>query len=59
MSPGRKEQRDRIDRTHRRQLRSVMGHYFKGDEPMVTCQEIYTQTDSVPIIYYFFKILIN
>ena len=26
-----------------------MGHYFKEDEPMVTCQEIYTQTDSVPI----------
>ena len=24
--PARKEQRDRIDRTHRRQLRSVMGH---------------------------------
>ena len=44
--PARKEQRDRIDRT---QLRSVMGHYFKEDEPMVTCQEIYTQTDSVPI----------
>ena len=40
--PAKKEQRDRIDRTHRRQLRSVMGHYFKEDEPMVTCQEIYT-----------------
>ena len=47
--PARKEQRDRIDRTHRRQLRSVMGHYYKEDEPMVTCQEIYTHTDSVPI----------
>ena len=47
--PARKEQRDRIDRTHRRQLRSVMGHYFKEDEPMVTCQEICTQTDSVSI----------
>ena len=47
--PARKGQRDRINRTHRRQLRSVMGHHFKEDETMVTCQEIYTQTDSVPI----------
>ena len=47
--PARKEQRDRLDRTHRRQLRSVMGHYFKEDEPMITCQEIYQQTDSIPI----------
>ena len=47
--PLRKEQRDRIDRTHRRQLRSLMGYYYKEDEPMVTCQQIYTETDSIPI----------
>ena len=47
--PARKEQRDRIDRTHRRQLRAVMGHYFKEDESMVTWQAIYQQTDSIPV----------
>ena len=47
--PARKEQRDRLDRTHRRQLRSVLGHYFKEDEPLVTCQEIYQKTDSIPV----------
>ena len=26
-----------------------MGHYYKEDEPMVTCQDKYTQTNSVPI----------
>ena len=47
--PGKKRTKRLIDRTHRRQLRSVMGYYFKENDPMVTCQEIYTQTDSVPI----------
>jgi len=47
--PLKKAQRDWIDRTHRRHLRSLMGRYYKEDEPMVSCQEIYLETDTVPI----------
>ena len=44
-----KAQRDRVDRTHRHHLRGLMGRYYKEDEPMVTCQEVYLETDTEPI----------
>ena len=47
--PLRKAERDRVDRTHRRHLRDLMGRHFKEDEPMVSCQEIYLEADTVPV----------
>ena len=47
--PFRKDHRERIDRTHRRQLRYLMGYYYKEDEPMVIYQQIYINTNSRPI----------
>ena len=47
--PLKQGQRERIDRTHRRHMRYLMGHYYKQDEPNVSCQQIYTETNSKPI----------
>ena len=47
--PLKKAQRDRVDRAHRRHLRDLMGKYYKKDEPMVTCRDVYLETDTVPI----------
>ena len=47
--PLKKAQRDRVDRTHRRHLRDLVGKYYKEDEPMVSCRDVYLETDTVPI----------
>jgi hypothetical protein len=47
--PLKKAQRDRVDRTHRRHLRDLLGKYYKEDEPMVTCRDVYLETNTVPI----------
>ena len=44
-----KSQRERLDKANRRQLRILMGHYFKEMSPIISVMEIYTQTDLVPI----------
>ena len=47
--PLKKAERDRVDRTHRRHLRDLVGRYYKEDEPMVSCQETYLEADTVPV----------
>ena len=44
-----KAQRDRVDRTHRRHLRDLVGRYYREDEPTVSRQEVHLETDTVPI----------
>ena len=46
--PLKKAQRDRVDRTHRRHLRDLVGKYYKEDEPMVTCRGVYLEASTVP-----------
>ena len=47
--PLKKAQRDRVDRTHRRHLRDLVGKYYKEGEPVVTCRDVYLETNTVPI----------
>ena len=48
-TPLKNAKRGRTDRAHRRHLRALMGRYYKEDEPVVPCEEIYLVTDTVPI----------